>query len=381
MPPLSISRQTGFSLVELLIAMVIGLLVILAATSGASVFEASRRNTMGNNGALENAIATSFNIQREVQSAGLWTVNAPCKKIWQYNYTTSDWESSGDTSSSSFIGAPVIIGGAAADTGPDNITINSMTNLIGAPVTLTAAANGAVLTVSAMTGFAVGDTILIAPPSGNSSECYLGEVTSLQPQASKIQTRPSVNGVQVNALPSAYNYPTNSMVFNLGKTRSIRYRVTQALGGTELNTFEEVDMKADTDGDPNRDGSTTVLADNIVLMRMQYGVSAGPTSLSIDHWVNAGSTDAAANRLRAVRLVVVARSQQPNMAPKDKDSSGVCTTTTANPAVPWSTGNTDNTTRPLDLDLTDNPLRKCYQYRVTNITIPLKNYLFAGGGA
>lgn len=373
--PLPLSqRQYGLTLIELMVALVIGMLVMLAATTGATYFESNRRNTMGNNGALENGIATGFNLQREIQGAGLWTVNAPCQKIYKYNYTTNAWEVSSDVSTASMLGAPVSITGAASATDSDSITVRGISRMMGAPVTLTNNASGADLPVSDTSSFNIGDSILLRPPTGSSTPaaCYVAVVTQVQTSAMRIQTRPSDTGLSVNASPSTYNWPTNSQVFNLGQFRTATYQVTATSGSIEKFTFETVE-----------NGATTVLAENIVLLRAQYGVSANATNIGIDHWVNADSTDAMANRLRAVRIIVVARSQQPNL--KDKDSSGSCITTTSSnsPSIGsiWNTSSNDDTPKALDLGISTNATRSCYQYRATTLTIPLKNYIFTGGGA
>lgn len=374
----SIRMRAGMTLIELLVALVVGMLVALAAASSTGMFEGVRRGVTAESGALENGIAVGFDLQREVQGAGLWSVDAPCAKIWKYDPASKSWASSTDVSASSYLGAPVTLQEAATDEGSDALVVRALASLIGPPVTLTKKATGASFDVSSTDGFAVGDTILIAPASGN-GECFLAEVTQVQGSAAHIQTRPSVNGESVNALPSGYDYPAGSLVFNVGQTRSALYRVTRQQGGRDLAVFETVDLLRDADGDADRNGSTTVLAENIVLLRAQYGISATPGSLAVERWVNPGHSEAIPARLRAVRFAVVARSAQPDL--KARDASGRCITTQSDPDIPWhvETGR-DDFPRPLSLGLQTGQAA-CYGYRVLSVTTPLKNFIFSGGGA
>lgn len=66
----TIRKNSGFSIIELLVGIMIGLLILLAAVSSASLFEANRKNAIGSNGALENGIAAIFNIQKDIKIAG-----------------------------------------------------------------------------------------------------------------------------------------------------------------------------------------------------------------------------------------------------------------------------------------------------------------------
>lgn len=370
----------GLTLIELLVALVIGLIVALGAASATGMFEGVRRGLTGESGAIENGIAVGFDLQREVQGAGLWSVGAPCQRIWKYDPDSKQWESSTDLTSTSWLGAPVELAAAASDTDSDSLTVRSMSGMLGAPVTLTKKATGASFEVSSTAGFKKGDTILITPPAGSSGECFLAVVTAVQDAAAHIQARPSVNGAPANALPSAYDYPAHSQVFNMGQSRVAHYRVSRETpAGKDLSVFETVDLGVDADGDPDRNGSTTVLAENIVLLRAQYGISANAASLAVERWVNPGNAEARPERLRALRFVVVARSAQPDL--KNRDDAGRCITTRFEPEIPWHVElGRDDVPRPLEIGLADERA-PCHAYRILAVTAPLKNYIFSGGGA
>ncbi|MDQ8021757.1 MAG: prepilin-type N-terminal cleavage/methylation domain-containing protein [Moraxellaceae bacterium] len=368
-----VKRQAGVTLVELMVTMVIAILVLLAATSGAAMFERSRRGALGSNSALENGIAVAFDIQREVQSAGLWGVNGPCPTVWTYragsSSGTGSWESARATSTDGHIGPPAIVTAASTSDGTtsDSVTVNGLSRLVGVPTTLSQAATTTTLRVASASSIAISDVIAIAPPSGTSGECFLGLVTAVSGSDVTIQA------LQTGAGTPNYNYAVNSLVYSFGPIRSALYRISNG-------SFETVNLVSDPDGDPDRNGSTSVIAENAIILRAQYGISATAAELGISAWVNPGNAAATANRLRAIRIAVVTRSPQPNL--KDTDASG-CTTTIANPDLPWTpVEGVDDSPRALDLGVgTNNADARCFEYRTSTITIPLKNYLFTGGGA
>ena len=62
--------QAGFSLVEIMVGMVIGLLATLVIVQIMSAFEAQKRVTTGNADAQTNGGITLFGIERDLQMAG-----------------------------------------------------------------------------------------------------------------------------------------------------------------------------------------------------------------------------------------------------------------------------------------------------------------------
>ena len=125
------TKQQGFSLIEMMVAMVIGLLIVLAATTSASFFGANRRNTHGNIAATENGIAALNTIQRETKNAGIFsfgTSSETCKKIYVLN-------EDGDFSEIDFM--PVILKKGADSKTADSIQILGISNLSAEKVPLT----------------------------------------------------------------------------------------------------------------------------------------------------------------------------------------------------------------------------------------------------
>lgn len=370
--------QTGFSLIELMVAMVIGLMIVLAATSSATFFESNRKATHGNISALENGIASLFSLQREVKNAGIFSFGSPsdtCTKIYIWNSATSAFEEK------SFM--PVQLGKGTDSTTPDSVRVFSITNFDSGSVPLrvpeksgnTGNWPGANFGVSSNAIASVpsavlseGEGLLVVRPNG---DCYVGTITNINDSAMKIQTRPSYKGASVNALPSAYDIPSGSTIYGLGS-------------GTQADFIYSISNNNFIETSVHNSSSQSILAENIVHMRAQYGISDTNNKLTVNKWVNAGSTTATAQNIRAIRVALVARSPQ-----KIKPSSGSsCDATIANPIVPWVLDGTtaeqfdadaEDDEQAIDVGIETNDEAKCYQYRVLTMTIPLQNFLYRGG--
>src|SRR3989304_8944146 len=75
----------GFSLVEIIIAVVVGMLGILAIMQVFLVSEGQKRTTTGGADAQENALMGMFTLEREMRIAGLGLVGLGCTPINAYN--------------------------------------------------------------------------------------------------------------------------------------------------------------------------------------------------------------------------------------------------------------------------------------------------------
>ena len=64
------SDQAGFSLVELMVGLTIGMLAVIIIVQVMSVFEAQRRTTTGTADAQTNGGIALFTIARDMQMAG-----------------------------------------------------------------------------------------------------------------------------------------------------------------------------------------------------------------------------------------------------------------------------------------------------------------------
>jgi type IV pilus assembly protein PilW len=347
--------QAGLSIVEVMVGLMVGVLVTLSAWGSVMFYEANRRTSMGNNSALENGLASALTIQRDAKAAGLGFVFAgqsACRTLnAYYNGVAID--------GAAF--APVSVEDGAADS--DRISVAYARSILGgAPVkTISPMADaGDTIKVNSTAGLAAGDMILVAAPSPD-QPCTLMQVTLAATAGFGTDLTRAANmwnpASPAAAFTNAPAYTANSSVIRTGPLTWVTYRINAQ------RHLEVMD---------NLTGAVDTLAENIVFLKAQYGVSNG-VSPQIEQWVSA--TDAWASpldnahiaALRAVRIAVVARAphrEKPTVA------HGPCDATPAAPQT-WVGGPA--------VDLSADPDWQCYKYKTLLLTIPLKNMIFGGG--
>jgi type IV pilus assembly protein PilW len=302
--------EQGFSLIEIMVGVVIGLIAILVVYQVFAAAEGIKRNTTSVGDAQQNGLLSSFMLGIELANAGNGVASAArdlgaCPGSATFAQT---WRP-----------IPVMIVDSGADNFPDMFMVNySVSNAViaPAPFTATAAAN-ADYPVQSPTGFQVNDLIVAIGGTPASSGCAASKVTAV--------TVPDVNGVVTVSHTDpgvAASFGNAALLFNMGPATSsqkVRYDVTAAgvLRGTSL-------FKAD--GTPNDDTSPppNPLASNVVNMKLQYGLDT--TGGGVLTWVNAStspwtptelmSTMPSSNlitqlkTLKAVRIGIVVRGEQ-----------------------------------------------------------------------
>ncbi len=347
-------RQAGISIVEMMVGLMVGMLVTLSAWGTVMFYEANRRTGIGGNSALENGLATALAIQRDVKSAGLGFVFAGVPACATLNVFHN-----GVTTADGTALAPVTITDGGA--GSDQVSVAYSGSILGgAPVRTIAgmAAPNDLIKVNTTGNIVTGNMVLVASASG-ADPCTLMQVTNAtvagfgtEITRAAGEWNPTDPGTAFTNAPS---YPANSNVIRADGFTWVTYRVTNG-------ALEVVD---------NLTAAVDRLAENVVLLKAQYGTSNGTTP-QIEQWV--GATGAWAPPLdathvaavRAIRIVVVARSphrERPTVA------GGPCDAT---PVAP------DSYPAGPAIDLTADPDWQCYRYKTLLLTIPLKNVIFGG---
>lgn len=324
-------RQTGFTLVEIMVGLAIGMLATLVIMQVFSVFETQKRTTTGTADAQTNGGIALYNIGRELQVAGYPLMPADDSPL---ECTTLTFGATGITGIS-----PVTITDGASDT----ITLrygSSASGGIPTAITAMGAPNANDATVDNNFGCQVGDITLIA----NGTTCAMSSATAV----------------------------TGTTTVTLADT-------TAAISGANLSclgTWNEIAYAA-TGGELTRNGTPTVAG--VVNLQAQYGISATAASNQITAWVDAtGGTWAAPsvadrNRIKAVRIAVVARNakMEPGIV------TAACSSTTA--AAPtglcaWE-GSAASPAPAIDLSADANWQR--YRYRVFETIVPLRNIIWS----
>lgn len=372
-------RQQGFSLVEILVGMLVGLVVTIIIYQVVATYEGVKRTTTTGADTQQNGIFSLTTVERDVRAAGWGMPTAdvmPCSTFFTY-YSTG--AVTGPVPN--FSGAPVRItdGGTAAGASDSitvlwgtsvrsNVRIALLQNVIANP-TGTAASNLQPTTKVGLSS--VGGFVWLTDDLSN---CALAQITASvvngaspgtvvlsHDPATGTATQPTFNPtasyMTAHGWPTSYS--TNPRIFDVGTLTQRTYSVSNG-------TLTSQDFFSST--------TQVDVADNIVSLKAQYGISDAGSQV-VNNWVSATSTGGAGNwatptvtdlkRIKAIRIAVVARSPL-----KERLEAGAtaCTTTTVAPAS-WPGGPT--------IDLSNDPDWRCYRYRTFETVVPLRNVLWA----
>jgi type IV pilus assembly protein PilW len=360
------SYQAGFTLVEIMVGLAIGMLATLVIVQVMSVFEAQKSTTTGTADAQTNGGIALYTIGRELQMAGyplLPVANSPLECT-----TLTIGGAAGNINGLS----PVTITDGVAVAGvsaSDTITLRYGNSLMGGVPTQTTAlpiasaaspAPARDVTVASNLGCKVNDIILIT----SGTACTMSNVVA-------VPGTTTVTFVDPMPTPSAAATTITATATTVGANLAC------------LGTWNTV-AYAVNNGNLQRAGVDSV--SDIVNIQAQYGIAAtglpntDPNFNQVTQWVDAsGGTWAAPtvidrNRIKAVRIAVVARN--PKMEPAAVTAA--CSSTTA--AAPtglcaWA-GSVASPAPTIDLSAGD-PNWARYRYRVFETIIPLRNVIWS----
>lgn len=354
-------RQNGFSLIEILVGMFIGLLCTVVVLQVFTTFEARKRSTTGSADAQTNGAIAFYTVERDVRMAGYGFGDSELSCTNMYTYFDNGTATPGPLPGFSTTPVVIIDGGS----GSDAISIHyatSPTGALGTTLRSTMPQPSSELNVNSTYGCAVDPTqnnLMIVSQGDN---CTLMQVTQAQDVALKLQHNPG--GTPTYNPPAAYQNTNGWPAYTTGAKVSCMGNVisrTFAVNGSTLVPASSV----------------TQLGNAIVNIQAQYGV-APASSQQVNEWVNATGiwatpTAADIKRIKAVRIAIVARSTQM----EKEDVSIACTSTTAaNPQGVCAWGGTTAYPAPT-IDLTNIPNWQRYRYKVFETVIPIKNVIWA----
>ena len=364
--------QTGFSLVELMVGLVIGLLATLVIMQMFAAFEGQKRTTSGTSDAQTSGGVALYSLQRDVQLAGfglplLDRDNMPlrCSPIPTINH-----DASAATPDISLAPIDIIDGGVAAGAS-DTVIVRYGTAVSGGVAMSVISRAGANVLVNTSMGCAMiaGERNIALGINGTTCE------------ARRVVSVPGT-GVHINIIPPN-GVEAGDNLACLGGWNEYQYRVDATNQLTRLNTFENT--------------VPTPAVAGIVNMQAQYGISDAPGLNQITRWVNATGawasgaigtisavcSDVIANRncIKAVRVAVVARNGLLEQLPAV--SAACSSTAVANPTgvCAWdATSATPINPSPAPaIDLTNTPSWNQYRYRVYETIIPIRNMVWSRG--
>jgi type IV pilus assembly protein PilW len=365
-------KQAGFSLVELMVGMVIGLIAVFIITNVFNTFENQKRITTGTADAQTNASIGLFTIQREIQFAGFGlpifdgdpadsaASNNSALRCAVNNNMVSYYN--GALQGTSIDIFPIVITNGAGDSGSDDITIRYGDSPNGGIPTQIFSLASPEFGVANTLGCNNGDLALYV----NGTTCATDRV----------------NDTNLTFDTTHVTLTTTTGMGNSGRLSCLG-NFTQTVFGVNAN------QELTRNGNP--------VMSEIVNLQAQYGISALPASNEIVTWVNAtgvwaapGNTNATCsatvsnrNCIRAVRVAVVSRNNQLENAVVTPGCSSLIT---ANPTGLCSWPGTPAVAGPplvaavpapaIDLTATANWNR--YRYRVYETIIPIRNMTFSG---
>lgn len=380
-----IRRERGFSLVELMVGMAIGLIGITIITHLYLTNEKYKRSTAGSGTAQVNGAIALYTLERDIRGAG-YGINhsaalgctcagANCSAIrYHYNGVFSYPPAAGPTALPALMAAPVVITSTAGT--PDTITVLSSTDNEGAiPSVLTEnmANSNAAFKLDGTAGYLPPGAEWTAP-NGNfvlvaqSGVCALTRVTNVVPAASNLEHASTSlwNPGTPGTLPT---YSAGATVFNLGITPLWRaYSVVTAANAYKLQAADVLRVI---------DGSAAPLqiVDDIVDIQAEYGRDANNNGTVADtEWTATPPANATEwQQVLAIRVGVLARSgnyERPDPV------GGPCAATTATPTWSGTYIPTTTTVKPESAFTVPGGIPSCYKHRVFETVIPLRNMIW-----
>jgi type IV pilus assembly protein PilW len=379
-------RKNGFSLVEVMVGMVMGMIVLLVIMQTFSVAEGYKRTTSNGSDAQVNGLLALRTLETEIRMAGygMTGVGNLCPSITRYY--------NGVLSTGINMPVKIVDGGAEADT--IEITYSAAASG-GAPIRLTKTMTmnepRIATSVNNAAGIAACDFILLAAKDG-SKTCTMQQATGTATKSIQTDSGKSRYNPPVGTLPGFPKTTYNSdedMVINMGSFVAQRFSAYRN-GATSEYFLRQTNVNSADDGCAATAGPVPDLDlfSNIVYLKAQYGVASNsiaaiPRSERVDCWTGAATADAGCNisagnwsappdddvkHIKAIRVLVVARSQLP-----EKPSSGsTCDTTSAAP-IAWTALGAET---PPVINLTSVPNWKCYRYKTYQTIVPMTNVIW-----
>jgi type IV pilus assembly protein PilW len=354
----------GFSLVEMMVGVAIGLIGILVVFQMLNTWDQRKRSTVAGSDAQIAGGISMFTLERDLKLAGWGFGQAPAS-IMGCNVKAKNSKLSAAEADVSFNLYPIEIAQGAAGV-PDEIRVLYGNSAFFASARSFTQSSPSQKKTESRGGFLLGDVIIAAGTHTTPATCIMAEVTanndtdtlSIDHGASSYTS----NATGDNTLPR-YNdstvlgtaFPSGGSLFNLGpnpqrriwsiaERRKLIWRESLNTAATQLNE----------------------VTDGIINMQAQYGVNTATSPAIEVDWTTTTPTDW--TKLLAIRVGLLARSQQYEKA----------AVTTVNPS--WAEGdfvmtNVDGSTDSGATNLSPNNWRN-YRYRVYEKVIPIRNVIW-----
>lgn len=357
---------SGFSLVELMVAIVVAIVATLAVLQVYSTTEERRRTTGGVAGAQTSGTLANYLIDRELRLAGYGFGDAA-----QMGCAVTAYDSvRGSASDFNFPLVPVFITVGTGASGDTVAVLYGTSDLKTATLQFTASSATTKKTRN-RTGVLMGD-VIVATASGTPDLCAMQEITgNLNSDALTVDHTTSAYTTEAGvAKTPRYNKSGGiGVTFTQGNLLDLGVAPRRSMFRVENDRLVVRDDLRFTDNDGDGINDAVALAENIVSLKAQYWRDVnGDGTVDSTEWI----TDTTAwtpvewRQVVGVRIGILARSGQ-----YDK------TLESANPS--WAGGdfvmvNLDGSAGTTDPDSPNNWRR--YRYRVYESVVPLRNVIW-----
>jgi len=370
-------KQRGLTLIELLVAMLIGLIVTLAVASIVVVGETHRRVTTSTNDMEQAGAYAAYVLDRALRSAGSSLVQsvqpidrgvfgcklnaaallpagafpAPFKKAFLPG-STSDLRV-----------APVLIGKSQSDTGSDVLVVMGGDAVAGGvPRGLTDPGSATTLAMDNTVGVSAGDLVLVSQQG--TTDCLLEQVSGTTAKVLTLGGAYYTAGKSTSLETLAAS--TSTYVTPLGNPANGNVQF-QLFGVGDNRTLVGYDLLLGAGGAPQ------ALADGVAELHAIYGVDTNGDGI-LDNWTDPGAagfdiatvmqTPETMRKIVAVRVALVMRS-----ANREKEA--------VSPTKLKLFGDDfqDAAKNPISQTVTLGDDDQHYRHRVVEFTIPLRNML------
>ena len=374
--PAYAARQSGLSLVELMVGMLVGLIGIIIISHLYVTNEQYKRSTTGAGAAQVNGAIALYTVERDLRMAGYGINNTNalgctcntgidpnCSPLQYYfNGTYSSPPAGPGSPLRTLQVAPVVI--VKTPNQPDSITLlYGSDNERSTPTRLLQTMSPPAYDFIADGSGGFDNNAMVVVTQGAS--CALAQITVGGDNSQLLHPAGTYNPANNGSLPI---FARDASVFNLGITPIWR---TYTIANDKLVATEVLPPQGGAGGQQ--------LVDDIVDMQALYGkdtsvVVGGDRNVDVYDGVTPNTADGW-QRVLAVRIAVLARSQnyeKPNAA-------GVCQATTSALTVPpgnapiWSGGAFPALEAAL---ATPGNEAGCYKYRVFETVVPLRNMIW-----
>ncbi len=362
----TLAHSNGFTLIELMVGLVLGILTILVIAQVAAFAEGHKRSTTSGSDAQTNGALALFTLQRDVQGSGYGLSVA----LNALGCTAKGRGSAGAALQFPLVPTMITFGAVGQ---PDQVTVMASSKMgfsLPARVTEIHPQAADVFVVQSTLGINAGDVLVAAPDTWSASNtCTVFNATS---QVGKTLTATNLPHESIDsgpwnhsALLPAAGYAAGSVILNLGSLSRRTYAVNA--DGTLQQTAIDATGAAVTQD----------LYPQIVTLRALYGKDTNSDG-NVDAYDAVTPTTAAGwKQVVAIRIAVVARSTQ-----FEKDN-----VTSEEPA--WDVGAALPVTDAFGAATVCKVTSKCltlgiggltdwqhYRYKVYDTVVPLRNVLW-----